>query len=260
MTGESEVGSRERARYIVPIVTRGPIGRQSSSGARRQPIYTPVVEDYLKTIWKLQQQGDAAVSTSRIAEQLGLTAAAVTAMVKRLAEQRLVSHEPYYGVRLTGAGELAALRIIRRHRVLELFLQEVLGYEWDRVHDEAERLEHAASDELIERLAKLLGDPARDPHGAAIPSAEGEIDRVPHPLLAEVGVGRQVRVLEVMTGDAEHLRYLGSLELYPGAEVEVTARAPFDGPLTLSVNGSAHVLDHAMAARIRVMEEEPGGN
>ena len=243
----------ERGLYIggSPAAARG---RAPSSVPRERAIYTPVVEDYLKTIWKLQQQGDAAVSTSRIAEQLGLTAAAVTAMVKRLAEQRLVSHEPYYGVRLTAAGELAALRIIRRHRVLELFLQEMLGYEWDRVHDEAERLEHAASDELIERLAKLLGDPARDPHGAAIPSAAGEIDTVPHPLLADVTVGRQVRVLEVMTGDAEHLRYLGSLELYPGAEVEVTSRAPFDGPLTLMVNGAAHVLDHAMASRIRVTE------
>jgi DtxR family Mn-dependent transcriptional regulator len=218
-------------------------------------IYTPVVEDYLKTIWKLQQRGDASVSTSSIAEQLSVTAAAVTAMIKRLAEQRLVTHEPYYGVRLTGAGELAALRIIRRHRVLELFLQEVLGYEWDRVHDEAERLEHAASDELIERLAKLLGDPSRDPHGAAIPSPEGEIDSAEHPVLAELPAHQPMRVLEVTTGDAEHLRYLGSLELYPGARVEVTERAPFAGPITLTVNGTPRVLDHAMAARIRVEEE-----
>jgi DtxR family Mn-dependent transcriptional regulator len=198
------------------------------------------------------------VSTSSIAEQLALSAAAVTAMVKRLAEQRLVTHEPYYGVRLTGAGELAALRIIRRHRVLELFLQEVLGYDWDRVHDEAERLEHAASDELIERLAALLGDPARDPHGAAIPSAEGEIDRADHPCLAELSVGQPMRVLEVTTGDAEHLRYLASLELRPGAQVEVIERAPFAGPITVTVNGTARVLDHAMAARIRV-EGESGG-
>ena len=182
-------------------------------------MYTPVVEDYLKTIWKLQQQGEGTVATSAIAEQLALSAAAVTAMVKRLAEQRLVAHEPYYGVRLTGAGELAALRIIRRHRVLELFLQEVLGYQWDRVHDEAERLEHAASDELIERLAALLGDPARDPHGAAIPSPDGEIDTAEHPVLAEVPVGQPMKVLEVRTGDAEHLRYLGSLELYPGIDL-----------------------------------------
>ena len=226
-----------------------PETRPSAPGA-----YTPVVEDYLKTIWKIQQEGDAAVSTSRIAEQLALSAAAVTAMIKRLAEQRLVTHEPYYGVRLTGAGEMAALRIIRRHRVLELFLQEVLGYEWDRVHDEAERLEHAASDELIERLVALLGRPTRDPHGAAIPSPDGEIDRAQHPVLAELPVGRPMRVLEVTTGDAEHLRYLGSLDLYPGARVEVTARAPFAGPVSLTVNGTPRVLDHAMAARIRVTE------
>lgn len=220
------------------------------------PTYTPVVEDYLKTIWKLQQQGDRNVSTSGIAEQLALSAAAVTAMVKRLAEQRLVTHEPYYGVRLTGAGELAALRIIRRHRVLELFLQEVLGYEWDRVHDEAERLEHAASDELIERLATFLGGPKRDPHGAAIPSSEGEIDQAVHPRLADVPPGETVRIVEVTTGDADHLRYLGSLELYPGAEVQVTDRAPFDGPLSLLVNGNVRVLDHAMGCRIRVDRAE----
>lgn len=178
-------------------------------------------------------------------------------MVKRLAEQRLVSHEPYYGVRLTGAGEMVALRIIRRHRVLELFLQEVLGYPWDSVHDEAERLEHAASDELIERLATLLGDPARDPHGAAIPSAQGEIDREEHPVLSDLPVGQAMRVLEVTTGDADHLRYLGSLDLYPGAEVRVTEHAPFSGPVSVTVNGTPRVLDHAMAARIRVTDADP---
>ncbi len=124
------------------------------------PQCTLVVEDYLKAIWMVEQN-ETPVSTSRVAERLSLTAAAVTAMVKRLAEQKLLRHEPYYGVQLTAAGEMVALRIIRRHRVLELFLVELLGYGCDRVHDEAERLEHAASDELIERLAKLLGEPER---------------------------------------------------------------------------------------------------
>ena len=220
------------------------------------PIYTPVVEDYLKSIWMLQQDGDAPVSTSGIAERLSLSSAAVTAMLKRLAEQQLVSYEPYYGVRLTTAGELAALRIIRRHRVIELFLQDVLGYPWDRVHDEAERLEHAASDELIERLVQLLGRPKRDPHGASIPTADGEVDRAPHPVLAELEPGRPMRVLEVTTGDAEQLRYLGSLELYPGAEVEVRERAPFDGPLSLTVNGRPRVLDHRLASRIRISQPD----
>lgn len=220
-------------------------------------MYSPVVEDYLKAVWSLQQT-EAPVSTSRIAERLGLSAAAVTAMIKRLDEQKLLRHEPYYGVRLTAAGELAALRIIRRHRVLELFLVETLGYEWDRVHDEAERLEHAASDELIERLARLLGEPERDPHGNVIPSAEGEIDRASYPALAEVEPGESTRVLEVEVEEPEQLRYLGSLDLYPGAEVEVRSKSPFEGPISLTVNGEPQVISHSLARRIRVRTDAPG--
>jgi DtxR family transcriptional regulator, Mn-dependent transcriptional regulator len=216
-----------------------------------EPMYTPVVEDYLKAIWMLQQN-EAPVSTSRIAERLELTSAAVTAMIKRLADQQLLRHEPYYGVALTATGELAALRIIRRHRVLELFLSEVLGYEWDRVHEEAERLEHAASDELIERLARLLGGPERDPHGSAIPTATGEVDRIQYPALSDIRTGETAHVLEVQVSEPEQLRYLGSLELYPGAEVVVTERAPFEGPVSVQVNGTSRVLARALADRIRV--------
>ena len=217
-------------------------------------MYTPVVEDYLKAIWTLQQT-EAPVSTSRIAERLGLTAAAVTAMVKRLAENGLLRHEPYYGVRLTPAGELAGLRIIRRHRVLELFLTEVLGYEWDRVHDEAERLEHAASDELIERLARLLGEPERDPHGAAIPTAEGEVDQAVYPTLAELGPGGTFRIVEVRVHDPEQLRYLGSLDLYPGSRVEVMESAPFEGPISLHVNGAPQVISRTLARQLYVADD-----
>jgi DtxR family Mn-dependent transcriptional regulator len=220
-------------------------------------MYTPVVEDYLKAIWMLQQI-EAPVSTSRIAERLDVSAAAVTAMVKRLAEQNLLRHEPYYGVRLTPAGELAGLRIIRRHRVLELFLTEVLGYAWDTVHEEAERLEHAASDELIERLARLLGEPERDPHGSAIPTAEGEVDRVVYPTLAETQPGERGRVVEVSIHEPEQLRYLGSMDLYPGAKLEVVECAPFDGPISLTVNGEARVIARGLAAQIHVDVE--GGN
>ncbi|HEV2149082.1 MAG TPA: metal-dependent transcriptional regulator [Longimicrobiaceae bacterium] len=220
-------------------------------------MFSPVVEDYLKAVWALQQT-EAPVSTSRIAERLGLSPAAVTAMVKRLAEQGLLRHEPYYGVRLTAAGELAALRIVRRHRVLELFLVEVLGYEWDRVHDEAERLEHAASDELIERLARLLGEPERDPHGNAIPSAEGEMDRAQYPALAEVQPGESTRVLEVEVEEPDQLRYLGSLDLYPGSEVEVRSKQPFEGPISLVVNGEPQVISHSLAQRIRVHADAEG--
>lgn len=219
-------------------------------------MYTPVVEDYLKAIWALQQI-EAPVSTSRIAERLGLTSAAVTAMVKRLAENGLLRHEPYYGVRLTPAGELASLRIVRRHRVLELFLTEMLGYEWDRVHDEAERLEHAASDELIERLARLLGEPERDPHGSAIPTAEGEVDQAIYPALADLEAGDRARIVEVAVHEPEQLRYLGSLDLYPGAEVEVVESAPFDGPISMHVNGMLRVLSRALARQLYVSGDEP---
>lgn len=218
-------------------------------------MYTPVVEDYLKAVWMLQQ-AESPVATSRIAERLGLTSAAVTAMIKRLAEQGLLRHEPYYGVRLTAAGEMAALRIIRRHRVLELFLVEKLGYEWDRVHDEAERLEHAASDELIDRLARLLGEPDRDPHGNAIPSATGEVDTGHYPALGDLLPGQTRRILEVEVEEPEQLRYLGSLDLYPGAEVEVLEKSPFEGPISLSVNGEPRVISHSLAQRIRVRAGE----
>lgn len=222
--------------------------------------HTPAVEDYLKAIWMLQQI-EVPVSTSRIAERLGLTPAAVTAMAKRLAEQELLRHEPYYGVRLTPAGELAALRIIRRHRVLELFLVEVVGYGWDRVHEEAERLEHAASDELIERLARLLGEPERDPHGSAIPTVRGEMDADPSSALAEIEPGARVRVLEVQVHDPEQLRYLGSLGLYPDTRVEVAEAAPFEGPISLRIEGAQRVIAHTLAERIRVVpvEDEPAG-
>jgi DtxR family transcriptional regulator, Mn-dependent transcriptional regulator len=223
----------------------------------REPAYTPVVEDYLKAIWMLQQ-AEAPVSTSRIADRLALSAAAVTAMVKRLAEQDLLSHEPYYGVRLTTRGELAALRIVRRHRVLELFLVDRLGYDWDRVHDEAERLEHAASDELIERLVELLGEPDRDPHGSAIPTAEGEVDREAYPSLADLAPGDTRRILEVQVQVPEQLRYLGTLNLRPGVAVRVIERSPFEGPVSLSVEGEPVVISHALARLIRVRSATEG--
>jgi DtxR family Mn-dependent transcriptional regulator len=218
-------------------------------------MYTPVVEDYLKAVWSLQQV-EAPVSTSRIAERVGVSAAAVTAMVKRLAEQGLLRHEPYYGVRLTPAGEQAGLRVIRRHRVLELFLTEVLDYEWDSVHGEAERLEHAASDELIERLARLLGEPQRDPHGSAIPTADGELDDEVYPTLVELRPGGVARVVEVRAQEPDQLRHLGSLDLYPGSLVERVGSTSLQDPLDLAVNGLPRVLSREIAELIHVALEE----
>jgi DtxR family Mn-dependent transcriptional regulator len=140
--------------------------------------------------------------------------------------------------------------------VLELFLVDKLGYEWDRVHDEAERLEHAASDELIERLARLLGEPERDPHGSAIPTANGEVDRGAYPALGDLAPGDTRHILEVQVQEPEQLRYLGSLNLRPGSAVRVVEKSPFEGPVSLSVNGRPAVISHALAQRIRVRPGE----
>src|SRR5690606_12234903 len=150
---------------------------------------TPAAQDYLKAIYKLSR-GRAPASTSSIAARLHVAAASVTGMLKRLAERGFVEHVPYYGARLTEAGEREALRMIRRHRVLESFLVERLGYRWDEVHEEAERLEHAASDELIDRMAGVLGEPREDPHGSPIPEAGGEYEERQYPTLTELQEGR----------------------------------------------------------------------
>ena len=212
---------------------------------------SPAVEDYLKTIFKLSHQTEAA-STSAIASKLGVAAPSVTGMLKRLSEQGLVEHVPYYGARLTGHGEATALRMIRRHRILELFLVNVLGYTWDCVHDEAERLEHAASDDLIGRMAEVLGEPESDPHGAPIPGADGKYDASPLPTLAHLAVGRPAVLRRVSDEDPAALRYLATLKLVPGARVEVLERAPFNGPLRLRVGLEEQLVGVELAESLEV--------
>lgn len=212
------------------------------------------VEDYLKAIRHLQLEW-ALVSTSALAQHLDRSPASVTNMVKSLAEQGLVEHEPYRGVRLSEEGEREALRIIRRHRVIEAYLIERLGYSWDRVHAEAERLEHAASDELVERMASVLGDPEMDPHGSPIPTAEGEVAEELHPPLSETPVGAIVIVREVSDADEGRLRYLAELGLYPGTRVEVLDREPFEGPILVRIDGQERSLGHGLAKMVRVEQE-----
>jgi DtxR family Mn-dependent transcriptional regulator len=173
-------------------------------------------------------------------------------MLKRLAEQELVEHVPYYGARLTAEGEREAVRLIRRHRVLELFLVQVLGYTWDRVHEEAERLEHAATDELIDRMAKTLGEPALDPHGAPIPASEGRFIESHYPTLGEMAVGARGVLRRVQDENPDALRYLAELELMPGVEVELLERAPFNGPLKVQVGGQARFLGLELARSLEV--------
>jgi DtxR family Mn-dependent transcriptional regulator len=215
------------------------------------------VEDYLKAIRELQREGEP-VSTSALAELLERSPASVTNMIKSLARRGLVEHEPYHGVRLSEAGEREALQIIRRHRVIEAYLIEKLGYSWDRVHAEAERLEHAASDELVERMAAVLGHPDMDPHGSPIPTAAGELKERLHPPLSQLPGGARATVREVSDADEGRLRYLAELGLFPGTRVEVLEREPFDGPIRIRVGGRERSLGRGLAEAVRVEPDDEG--
>lgn len=212
---------------------------------------TPAIEDYLKAIYALQQQRGV-VTTSLLGEQRGSKPGSVTGMVKKLAEMNLVTHTPYQGVQLTPAGERVALEVIRHHRLLELYLVEALGYSWDEVHEEAEKLEHHISEKLEARIAARLGHPTFDPHGDPIPSLEGELPVSNDVRLADLTVADQGRIVRVRDQSAERLRYLADLGLVPGATVEVTASAPFDGPITVRLHAADHALDRRMARTIEV--------
>lgn len=226
----------------------------TSPASAPAPLSGPV-EDYLKAIYDLERETQPA-ATNDIAERLAISPASVSGMMRRLAEQGLITHEPYRGVRLTADGRRAALRTLRRHRILECYLTEVLGYPWDRVHEEAEQLEHAASEELIERMAKALGDPLRDPHGAPIPSRDGVVEETTRRTLTDAAVGERVRVRQVMDEDAERLRYLAELGIRPGAVIRLLDRAPFDGPITLWVGdgtgGVTRAVGPALATQVFV--------
>ena len=222
----------------------------TATPADKAPLTAPV-EDYLKAIYELEtRQGNAA--TSEVADALEVAPASVTGMVRRLAAQGYLDHIPYRGVQLTDAGRRAALKTIRRHRVLESYLSSVLGYPWDRVHDEAERLEHAASDELIERMAAALGHPTVDPHGAPIPTAEGRVDERRLKTIADLAVGAKARVVRVSDEDPAFLRYLGALGITPGVSVKVAAKGPFDGPVELVVGRTRHSVGLAAAGRVYI--------
>ena len=212
---------------------------------------TPAIEDYLKAIYTLQQQ-QGVVTTSLLGEQRGLKPGSVTGMIKKLAEMDLVQHTPYQGVQLTLAGERIALEVIRHHRLLELYLVEALGYRWDEVHEEAERLEHHISEKLEARIAARLGDPTLDPHGDPIPGLHGELPVSNAIQLADLQIAERARIVRVRDQSAERLRYLADLGLVPGTCIEISASAPFDGPLSLRIGSVDHVLDRRMARTIEV--------
>jgi DtxR family Mn-dependent transcriptional regulator len=214
---------------------------------------TEAIEDYAKTIHALARRADGPVGTSALAERLGVSPGTVTAMLKRMAELGLVEHRPYHGAELTEAGERVALEVIRHHRLIEAYLAEALGMPWDRVHNEAEVLEHYISEELEERMASALGDPSHDPHGDPIPDRrlDVELEEADAPL-GELEPGERATFSRVSDSDPEMLRYLDQRDIRPGVELEVTAREPFDGPLTVRCQGADHVLGGELPRRMRV--------
>lgn len=210
------------------------------------------MEDYLKTIYQLDTCGGK-VATSQLAQQMSCSAASVTNMLQKLSELKLVRYTPYQGVTLTEAGRKVALEVIRHHRLLETYLQEVLGYSWDKVHDEAEELEHVISEEFEDRIDKALGHPTRDPHGHPIPSKEGLVPTESFESLWDVADGRKVRVGLVSDRDPEVLRYLASIGIYPRVKISVVKKAPFNGPLRVQINETDHNLSEELARQIYVI-------
>jgi len=194
------------------------------------------VEKYLKTIYEIQQQGGR-VKTTTLAQTLGVTAGSVTDMIKRLSALRpkLVSHELHKGVALTPRGKKVALSVIRRHRLLETFLNRVLGFSWDEVHDEAQNLEHHISERLTDAIAEYLNHPQYDPHGDPIPEKNGKVKTDNYRSLGSTPVGESVRIARVHHNDAELLRYLDQLAIRLDTIVTVVEKAPFKGPLSIRV-------------------------
>jgi len=212
------------------------------------------VEDYIKCIYSLEIEVGEGVSTTIIAESLGVSSASVTNMIKRLSKMGLVKYESYYGTSLTEAGRKIALEIIRHHRLLELYLKEVMGYSWDEVHDEAEKLEHHISERFEDRIAELLNHPTHDPHGDPIPSKDGVMPEIANRPLADLPEGKNWMVGRVVDQNPELLRYLEKIGLVPGAEVEVSEKAPLKGPITLKIEGREQVIGYDVATNVYVMK------
>ena len=205
--------------------------------------------DYVKVVWELD--GSGAASTTEIAARLSVAPASVTKMLGRLQELGLVRYERYHGSSLTERGRAEALRLVRRHRLIEAFLLEHLGYSWQEVHEEAERLEHTVSDKFTERLAQLLGHPDRDPHGAPIPKADGALAQEDSHPLSEATVGDRVRISQVSHEDVPTLTYLGDRGLVPGRLLKVEEVRALDGVVTVEdEDGASHVLGGSLAASI----------
>lgn len=216
------------------------------------------VEDYLKTIYKLESEtpSDKGVSTSRLADEMSVANASVTNMLKRLSDMKMVKYESYYGSRLTEAGQKIALEIIRHHRLLELYLKEILGYSWDEVHEEAEKLEHHISEQFEDKIAELLNHPTEDPHGDPIPTKDGKMPHIQLKALHSVPFETPFIVRRVKNQNPELLRYLEKQGLIPGVKVEVLQKEPFDGPIKVKVENQTVTIANNIAEDIFVVESD----
>jgi DtxR family Mn-dependent transcriptional regulator len=214
------------------------------------------VEDYIKAIYEIEEDFGQ-VTTSLLAVHLGVAPASVTGMIQRLARARprLVNYERHRGVTLTAAGRKIALEVIRHHRLLELYLAEALGYEWDKVDAEAEKLEHVISEEFEDRIAALLGDPTHDPHGDPIPGKDGTVQEASRLALTDAAAGQTVRVARVRDDDPAFLRYLADLGIALQTPLTITAKSPFDGPLHIAVGKRTHALGRIVTDKIFVETE-----
>ena len=212
------------------------------------------IEDYLKVIYVLQSEGEKATTTN-IANALEVSSASVTNMLKKLAKMNLLDHESYKGAKLTNSGKKIALEILRHHRLLELYLKEVMGYSWDQVHDEAEKLEHHISEQFEDRIAELLNHPTHDPHGDPIPTKDGVMPVMANLSIAEAEFDTPYIVGRVKDQDPELLRYLEKIGVLPGVKLKVVEKAPFNGPITVTLEEEQEqTIGNAVASEVYLVE------
>ncbi|MGY4540270.1 DtxR family Mn-dependent transcriptional regulator [Arthrobacter sp. UYNi723] len=208
------------------------------------------IEDYVKVIYGFTEWQDKPITSSQLAQRLGVANSSVSEMVRKLKDQGLVDHKPYSAITLTDSGVRLALSMVRRHRLIETYLVQELGYRWDEVHDEAELLEHAVSDTFIERMAEKLGNPQRDPHGDPIPAADGTVLLPEAHLLGELDPGHTGRITRISDENPDLLRYLSAEEIDLDDEVEVVGRKPFGGALVVRISNTGRKRDYDLADEV----------
>ena len=213
------------------------------------------VEDYLKAIYLLETENEPA-TTNNIAESLSVSSASVTNMFKKLAKLKLINHKSYRGAELTQAGEKIALEVIRHHRLLELYLKEMMGYSWDEVHEEAEKLEHHISEQFEDKIAELLNDPTHDPHGDPIPSKEGVVPQMASLAITDAEESTSYIIGRVRDQDPELLRYLEKSGIIPGVKLTVLEKAPFDGPVKIMLEDKETTIGNSVAKDVFLVERD----